>query len=134
MFEDKQKQIEEMAKDICVECDFPTCIPSKACDSWGYAENAINAGYRKIPENAVVLTREEYQMLNYFNHRGEELLKQERKETAEKYAEMLTDGRQTLDIFEKDTGKVCDKAYIIPQSFIDEIAKEITEGKECQNK
>lgn len=56
------------------------------CCSFGLKEARAlyEAGYRKIPENAVVMTREEYEMQNYFSHRGEELLKQERKETAEK--------------------------------------------------
>lgn len=94
-----------------------------------------------IPENAVVLTKEEYDDMFTFKTVGQAgkhcgfynildtVRKVERKEAVEKFASLLTDGRQTLDICEKDTGKVCDKAYIIPQSFINETAKEITEGK-----
>jgi predicted RNA-binding protein len=64
---DKQKQIEEMAN------FFKGILPIKAMADWipikinhnykGYGEELYNAGYRKIPENAVVLTREEYERL-----------------------------------------------------------------------
>ena len=119
---DKQKQIaiEEMAKDICVECPYPTCVPCKACDSWGYAENAINAGYRKIPEGAVVITREEYEKLcdlAYFGN-GEETI---RKETAEKVAEKLKEiAKDKLELYGWQMVDIDD---------IDEICKELTEGK-----
>ena len=56
-----KEMIEEMAKDMCEGCDFPTCVPNKTCISWIYAKNAVEQGYRKIPEGAVVLTREEYE-------------------------------------------------------------------------
>ena len=75
---DKQKQIEEMAKVILpvVKSFYVTCT-DKACDrciikhwhgecaaetrSVKIANTYYNAGYRKIPENAVVLTREEFE-------------------------------------------------------------------------
>ena len=68
---DKQKQIEEMARDFgnaqyrCYE-DSPCCkecILKGDCIPYEYARVAYNAGYRKIPEKAVVLTREEYDKL-----------------------------------------------------------------------
>ena len=46
----REKQIEEMARDICVECPFTKCIPCKICHSWIYAEEAFNKGYRKFTE------------------------------------------------------------------------------------
>ncbi len=52
---DKQKQIEELMKVMCV--DFPcNRVCDQYCGMYDYAERAIKAGYRKIPENAVVLT------------------------------------------------------------------------------
>lgn len=54
---DKNRQIEEMAKDLCVECPFPKCIPSKVCDSWIYAEIAVRKGYAKESEVALKLIR-----------------------------------------------------------------------------
>lgn len=69
---DKQKQIEEMAKamlEFGME-KYPTgesvFTETKLREQFyhvflTYAEYLINAGYRKIPENAVVLTREEHQ-------------------------------------------------------------------------
>ena len=77
-----------------------------------------------LPENAVVLTREECQMLNYFNHRGEELLKQERKETAEKFAELTKKAIINMKWAREDTHikLVTQEACLIA---IDEICKEL---------
>jgi hypothetical protein len=49
-----------------------------------------------------------------------------RKETVEKFINLLTNNgkRQTLDI-EDDKGNVCDKAYIIPQSHLRQVAKSL---------
>ena len=87
----RKQEIEEMAKVLCINDNFvcETCPSENECFNYKHAKQLYDAGYSKIPENAVVLTREEYQMLNYFNHRGEELLKQERKETAEKFARLV---------------------------------------------
>lgn len=66
---DKQKQIEEMARDFgnaqyrCNE-DSPCCkecILNGDCIPYEYARVAYNAGYRKIPEGAVILTKAEYE-------------------------------------------------------------------------
>ena len=48
----RDKQIKEMAKDICVECSSPHCIPRKNCSSWIYAEKAVDKGYRKSADVA----------------------------------------------------------------------------------
>ena len=69
------------------------------------AMDYYNAGYRKIPENAVVLTREEYKtlkdlavdkchydcpLIDYPDFEREKMLRDDtRKETAEKFAERL---------------------------------------------
>ena len=53
------KQIEELMKNMCT--DYPcNRICDKYCGMYDYAERAINEGYRKIPEGAVVLTETEY--------------------------------------------------------------------------
>lgn len=76
----KQKQIEEMARIIA----FDLCPNRSVHAKWGeeaqcYSDNNFaectkiknvvdklyNAGYRKIPENSVVLTREEYEKVKH---------------------------------------------------------------------
>ena len=129
---DKQKQIEEMAKDICSPCHkgkLGLCEPNKGCVVWEYAKNGVEEGYRKIPEGAVVLMRSEHQKYLAFKIiepqvRGcldrerelEKRLETIRKETAEKFAERVKE--------ETDHG-----ISAIYDSTVDEIYKEITEGK-----
>ena len=156
---DKQKQIEEMARIIA----FDLCPNRHAHAKWGeeakcYSDNNFaectkiknvvdklyNAGYRKIPENAVVLTREEKQeyenLVKLFfydkpiKNRVYEFIKdtkdQVRKETAEKFAERLKeelenhspiDGYDLEDLeFDGETIQEC----------IDEIAKGIIGERE----
>ena len=75
----KQEQIEEMAKDI---------VRIAGLDVYGKAEELVNLGYRKLPEDSVVLSREEWkQIKNSLYYSKEELekkLQRERKETTEK--------------------------------------------------
>ena len=123
---DKQ-QIEEMAN------FFKSILPIKAMADWipikiihnykGYAEELYNAGYRKIPKNAVVLVDEkdiqQYEWSKLIDKMGvikfgEKL----RKETAEKFAE-----RAKEEAFVMFMGEP-----IIRASKIDEICKEFTEG------
>ena len=154
---DKQKQIEEMAKDIkyargrvetwhcratnCEKCGYKNCIYS------AIAEDLFEKYQPKIPEGAVVLTKEEYDELKSLakghceycylmdlpDFETERLVRDTtRKETAEKFAK---DSKQRL----KDKlhrGKalhttVFGKEYVrrIFKEVIDEICKEITEGK-----
>ena len=114
---DKQKQIEEMARIILVNCgECYTCKYKDElhCADLLSAEELYNAGYRKIPEGAVVLTREE--------------LKAHDKALVKKFAERLKetlencspiDGYDLEDLeFDGETIQEC----------IDEICKEITEG------
>lgn len=127
---DKQKQIEEMARDfgdkkgydcrVITDC-CKECILRCDCMPYSYAEGAYNAGYRKIPENAVVLTREQYEKdLAIERELGERKASRARKETAEKFAERV----KMAFYYEFDE--------LIPSIMadkIDEICKEITEGK-----
>ena len=56
----KEQQIEEMKKVMCEEyekeCNF---CPCSDCANAMIAENLYNAGYRKVPDGAVILTPEE---------------------------------------------------------------------------
>lgn len=153
---DKEKQIEEMAEIMCSPCP-----DGKECSgTWCYkrvldcANEFYEQGYRKLPEDSVVLSREEYekgvieresmrnQITELFNDREElkettEQLRKEiitlsqelvnsRKEMAEKFVDLLTNNgkRQTLPI-EDNKGSICDKAYIIPQSHLRQVAKQL---------
>lgn len=98
---DKQKQIEEMAKDM-VEYGmkkYPTgesiFTETTLRESFyqvflAYAEYLINKGYCKITESAVVLTREQYEKdLAIERELGERKASRASKETVEKFAERL---------------------------------------------
>ena len=135
---DKQ-MIEEMAKLVqgdmcgdvpCEECNYhgKMKILPRYCGVYLIAEKLYNAGYRKISEGAVVLTREEWKRMKsslyYSKEECERRNQKICKETAEKFAERLHsrgrnvpyDGNYYGMVFEDD---------------IDEICKEITEGKKC---
>lgn len=65
---DKQKQIEEMAKVLDGDCG--ECYTCKYFESRGInctyllgAEYLYNAGYRKIQDNEIVITKDEYESL-----------------------------------------------------------------------
>ena len=166
-----QKQIEEIVGDIAKG------ISGVFVDEIVYLANCLyNAGYRKIPENAVVLTREAYNKLEkkiadlsydaHFHKQQEERivdlqydkfeLKQEisekdnkiklleetiecikfnvnftRKETAEKFAEMVSQVivENTYPYFDKDGKPVNIWNAVLGFDKIDEIAKKIAEGK-----
>ena len=132
---DKQ-MIEEMAKELCPHYDNGNCYyeVTEVCECcfgcefcWAISQ-VLNAGYRKIPENAVVLTREEFdKKLEPFRleiislsqeliETSQKLMKA-RKETAEKFAERVKE--------ETDHG-----ISALYDSTVDEICKEITEGKD----
>ena len=135
---DNQKQIEEMAKIIdtnCVGCS--TCKYKSSdeirCFCLFHAELLYNAGYRKIPENAVVILDEEMeefaeklakspQMQKVMSH----LIKEWRKETAEKFAERLKKDCVWRNDF--DSEGVAHPYTILELEELDEICKEITEG------
>ncbi len=83
----KQEQIEEIAvlgcvrnpkahtAEECAKCDFKHGM----CNAYRHAEALYNAGYRKLPEDSVVLSREEFK--NYCNLSVEnEVLKEEKEQ------------------------------------------------------
>ena len=63
----KQQQIEEMAKFMHYKTYGKDCENVKCelcwCPSENDAEALYNAGYRKLPEDSVVLSKEEYEIL-----------------------------------------------------------------------
>ena len=121
---DKQKQILEMSKVI-------EEAMAKARRTLGghnniatfYAEILLNAGYCKIPEGAVVLTREQYEKdLAIERELGERKASRARKETAEKFAEMVSKAFMSVNCIDIDE-------WNWYQRKIDEICEEISEGK-----
>ena len=103
---DKEKQIEEMAKVIiqtscngkeCENCSWIRSV-EEATECCVCLKALYCAGYRKIPENAVVLTREEYDYLINDCKRWENLAVEKvdeiittRKETAREILQWLKD-------------------------------------------
>ena len=64
--ENKKQMIEKIAKDIDVNCfDCRNCEYREEphCTDLLSAKNLYNAGYRKIQDNEIVLTKEEYESL-----------------------------------------------------------------------
>jgi hypothetical protein len=127
-----QKQIEEMARVICgFACDYENCdiCPFNSfnvpCEYQDYSINLIKACYRKIPENAAVLTKAKLAQIqsNLFDAG----IKHGSKETAEKFVERLK-----LRLFEYMDNDISYEEFCkgnIVCGEIDEIYKEITEGK-----
>ena len=133
---DKQKQIEEMAKVIhnSNEHRYADWIDYTNADL-STALKLYNAGYRKIPENAVVLTNEklelgeykdEVQVMNMTRQTYDAILAQARKETAEKFAE------RAKGFINKHKSPVGGNDFVVNVeqliSGIDQICKELSEG------
>ena len=86
---DKQKQIGEMAKDKefkklvrCIENTHPFYVET-------IAEKLCNAGYRKIPEGAVVVSKQVWdEHIENWDKTTKAVEERVRKETTEKFAEM----------------------------------------------
>ena len=89
----KQEQIEEMVSTLAASNNPFVDVPLEIMPQ--IAKALYNAGYRKIPEDSVVLSREEWkQIKNSLYYSKEELekkLQRERKETAKEFAEKLKD-------------------------------------------
>ena len=103
---DKEKQIEEISKILDLY---------SGCSSYNKAYNIANAlylqGYRKLPKDSVVLSREEFKKLLDNNIRIDmEYFEQEkakaRKETAEKIFEKIKNKINELEKFYFDNGKI----------------------------
>ena len=126
---DKQKRIEEIAEIIRVNCgECNTCKYKEElhCADILSAEELYNAGYRKIPENAVIVSKQVWEEhIENWDKTSKAIEERVRKETAEKFAEMA---KELLDKQEK--GWSANMIWIITaKNCIDEVCKEITEGK-----
>lgn len=122
---DKQKQIEDLTA-LIDSFNIRTIKQAKYVAE--YIVDKLN--YRKIPEGAVVLTKEEYEKHKGFSREevdeiSETAIKNSRKETAEKFAEMLKDEHSGIEQ-DKDGEHL---VIVLDEEELDEICKEITEGK-----
>lgn len=100
----KQEQIEEMAvigcvrnpqahkAEECSKCDFKQGM----CNAYRHAEALYDAGYRKIPENAVVLTNEEY--IDLSRNYVREQIEQARKKTAKEILQEWADDNSSMGL------------------------------------
>lgn len=133
---DKQKQVEEMEKDIEVRMAMAKGVAgsmNNGVEGW-LSEYLIERGWAKIPEGAVVfiptekqyaiLTKEEYKTYLAMKSIETNLIEIEkdkvRKETVEKFAERLLE-EAFADFSDDDYDRLC--------ILVDEIAKEIKGGK-----
>ena len=93
----EKDQIEKMATDL--EEEFALCGTLSSCGtkrcSQCFSKYLYEQGYRKIPEDSVVLSREEYIDLSR-NYAGEQVA-QARKETAEKILDLLVPDCKACD-------------------------------------
>lgn len=79
MNEVEKKEIEEMARTNCgrtykncYDCvedskKILSCVKLKDCEAYSFAKALHSAGYRKLPADSVVLSREEYELLKAEN-------------------------------------------------------------------
>ena len=126
----KQQQIEELAGTICNACKERFEI-SKKCKNviepclaaYAHAEALYNAGYRKIPEDSVVLSREVYDEIRTYQSYIPEMKKAFDKirnaiikETAEKIFKML--------ISELESNKFLYGKRIIMEADVENLAKQ----------
>ena len=93
---EQEKQIKEMAKDInktwFVKSNGDICgtnVKLKKNDIKMIAHQLVLEGYRKLPEDSVVLSREEYEKLKYTWITDSDAYKKGCKEMAEKIFKML---------------------------------------------
>jgi hypothetical protein len=133
----KKQQIEELEKTLYnYRFSYDDCIAGSETD---LAKFLVNRGWIKPAENAVVLTREEFEVYEFVKKKhasNEEVrsseivqgilhhIKTVRKETAEKFAERLKEmAYQSTDWSHGE------HPMVVEVDYIDEICEEITEGK-----
>ena len=115
----KQKQIEEMARSLTA-CPRNSCVGcGMDCVDYRMAKAIFEAGYRKIPEGAVVLTEKEYKRYE----RIEKIIKLAKMEKANGYEvkngklyyfSNMLDG---CEIEFKDLQEICDMANHYNEEF-----------------
>lgn len=96
---EKEKQIEEMARVICRNSKAWTCKAcnwgnNPNCDAYKNAEKLISEGYRKIPKGSVVVDKE------YLKKELQGLEAQARKETAKEIIALILERYGYMGILE----------------------------------
>ena len=131
------KRVTERKTKACTVCRETRTCPQGICwretiyNRLQELEDKIEQGtLKEIPENAVVLTREELERIKGFSREevdeiSETAIKNSRKETAEKFAEKARAKARPTYVNIDDNPR---KDSFIFLSAIDEICKEITEG------
>ena len=126
------EQIEEMVSIMAASNNPFIDVPIEIMPQ--VAKALYNAGYRKIPEDSVVLSREEWkQIKNSLYYSKEELekkLQRERKETAKEFAEKLKEtifdylGVKTIEEANKLSLIASTLTFDVVTDRIDELLKE----------
>lgn len=149
---DKQKQIEEMAKILletsckgseCENCAFVKSV-KEARETCVCLKALYNAGYCKIPENAVVLTREEYlengdmyidgkmEMQRYYDEVEIPKVKKEMAEKFTDFAKSKIDEYKKMSLQHREKGSKDRECYYLGKEKsmeeILELCKKILEG------
>ena len=105
----KQEQIEEMISTLAASNNPFVDVPMDIMPQ--VAKALYNAGYRKLPEDSVVLSREEWkQIKNSLYYSKEELekkLQRERKETAKEILRDLLDLHNSVQDINQKTDFYC---------------------------
>lgn len=105
---DNEKQIDEMASDMDYACTKRDLYPDDAKE---IAKALILLGYRKLPKDSVVLSREEYKRIT---------------------TELVTEQRATeiaKEYFEKIRKETAKKIYLQAKAIVD-ATKHIVQGRE----
>ena len=117
---EEHEQIEEMARCMC--SSYETEKGCKTCPTnWCYADEcatmAFCNGYRKIPEGAVILTREEYkEQLEPFRQRIITLTKEVTRLTQELIDKRKETAREIADWLDNEKG-YCGLGYLVKRQF-----------------
>lgn len=145
---DKLKQIKEMAKTSCVWFKDNKCIDYEGnitndcnliCNYGLIMRKLFDAGYRKIPEGAVVLTEEEYSDMFTFKTIGDggkscgfyNILDTVRKIEREKTVKAIIDDSIKKTELVGDCDEVASVTYYTIEDYkIDRIAKQYGREKE----
>ena len=132
---DKEKQIEEMAlqfaKKYCKACGCESCdwayefgTKEESCEDYLHykqmAEHFYNLGYRKLPKDSVVLSREEYELWNILK----KTWASDNKEVSAK--DILETLKNTKELRSKETAA---KIYLQAKAIVD-ATKYIVQGRE----
>lgn len=118
-----EKMIEEMAviccggKIDCTQCfeEYKNVMGIKIkkradhCQAYNYAETLYNAGYRKLPENAVVTTREMYDELykkaNLYEYQKENAVVLTKEEHKQWLKDCIESNEKAKEIARKETAR-----------------------------